>query len=341
MERYKEMSITAKKLANILGVSPAAVSIALNNKPGVSDDTRQRILKAAKDYGYKYYAIETPEVKPKSISFVLFKKTGGAIIDDTPFFSTLTEGIARCCSEHGYLLDIRYIFENTDVESELDALISSGSSGIVLLATEMSASDFEPFCNLALPLVVLDTYFDNITANYVLINNVQGAFLATDTLINTRHSQPGYLRSSYPIGNFEERADGFYKAIRRNSLSPSASIVHRLSPSIEGAYQDMKQLLKEKVDIAPCYFADNDIIAAGAMRAFIEFGYIIPKDVAIIGFDNAYPNGTIDPPLTTIDVPKHEMGRIAVERVIYLMENTSSAPIKSEILTSLIQGETL
>lgn len=335
------MSITAKELASLLGISPAAVSIALNNRPGVSDKTRQRVLEAAKERGYKTFAAEPNNAKKNIVSFVLFKKKDGAIVDDTPFFSALTEGIATCCREHDYTLDIRYIFEDKNINSELESLISSGTDGIILLATEMTAVDFGLFAGVDLPIVVLDTYFENISADYVLINNIQGAFLATDTLIKARHSQPGYLHSSYSIGNFEERADGFYKAVRHNGMSTSASVVHKVAPSIEGAYSDMKKLLSQNVKIAACYFADNDMIAVGAMRAFKEFGYRIPEDIGIVGFDNAYPGGIINPPLTTIDVPKHAMGRIAVERLIYLMAGIPTVPIKTELLTSLVKRESL
>lgn len=339
LERNFGMSITAKELANKLGLSPATISIVFNNRQGVSEETRQRVLAAAKEHGYKFSV--TPEKKQKTISFVLFKKTGGAVVDDTPFFSAMTEGIATCCREHDFSLDIRYIFEDKNINSELNSLVTSGSEGIILLATEMKASDFETFKDLNLPMVVLDTYFESISIDYVLINNIQGAFLATDTLFKTRRKQPGYLHSSYSIGNFEERADGFYKAIRQNGMSPSASIVHMLTPSIEGAYTDMKQLLSQGIEIADCYFADNDMIAIGAMRAFKKYGYRIPKDVAFIGFDNAYPNGIISPPLTTIDVPKQAMGRLAVERLIYIMSDDTAVPVKTELLTSLIYRSTL
>jgi len=335
------MSITARELAEMLGLSPSAVSIALNNKPGVSEETRQKVVKAAKEFGYKVGSKKSKKSKLPSISFVMYKKHGGTIVDDTPFFSILTEGIATCCKERGFLLDIRYIFEANDITEELKSLLDSNPAGIILLATEMKAADFEPFKSIETPLVVLDTYFDTISKDYVLINNMQGAFLAADSLIKTRHHQPGYLRSSYPITNFDERADGFYKAIRQHNMEASKSIVHFLSPSIDGAYADMSKLLSEKVDVANCYFADNDMIAVGAIRAFKEHGYRVPDDVAFVGFDNTFLCESTDPSLTTINVPKQAMGRLAVERLVTIISGNSCAPIKTELLTSLIKRHSL
>lgn len=330
------MSVTAKELARILGLSPAAVSVALNNKPGVSDETRQRVLAAAKEYNYSSGVHQPKESVQRRISFVLFKKADGSVVDDTPFFSSLTEGIATTCRKHGFSMDMRYIYERRSTFSEINELATSGTDGIVLLATEMKEEDFAPFERVSVPIVILDTYFENICRDYVLINNIQGAYLATDTLIRARGTQPGYLRSSYSIGNFAERADGFYKAIRKNGFSPSKSIVHSLSPSVEGAYNDMKAILASDAEHADCYFADNDMIAIGAIRAFRKFGYKLPEDIAVIGFDNVPNCDIINPPLTTIHVPKQEMGQLAVERLIYIMNNKNAAPVKTQLLTSIV-----
>ena len=86
------MAITAKEIAKILGISPAAVSIAINNKPGVSSATRERVLQLANENGYEFSRGKNSDERKETISFILYKKSGGAVVDDTPFFSSLTEG---------------------------------------------------------------------------------------------------------------------------------------------------------------------------------------------------------------------------------------------------------
>ena len=220
-----------------------------------------------------------------------------------------------------------------------------GCSGIILLGTEMTLAEFSPFQKLPMPVVLLDCYFENLPVDCVLINNVQGAYLATNYLIRTRKSQPGYLHSSYSIQNFEERADGFYKAIRAGGMSSSRSIVHRLSPSVEGAYGDMMELLEQGEDIADCYFADNDLIAAGAMRALKENGHRVPEDVAIIGFDDLPLCSYVEPALSTIRVPKQYMGEMAAKRLAEIISGKKAkrdlSPIKMEIQTSLVKRKSI
>ena len=272
------MSISAKELAQKLNISAATVSMVLNRKPGISEKTRNLVLDAAREYGYDFSKKWDTAEEKGSILYVIYKKHG-TVVADTPFFSQLTEGIEQACKGKGFELQITYFYENKDIGAQIQELSEKNCQGILLLGTEMDVEYFQPFTRLKVPMVVLDTYFEELDCDSVLINNVQGAYLATNYLIDKGLGEIGYLRSSYPIGNFEERADGYYKALRHHDLPTSHPYVHRLTPSMEGAYTDMSEILREKPPVAPAYFADNDLIAAGAMRAFKEFGYKIPRSV--------------------------------------------------------------
>jgi LacI family transcriptional regulator len=332
------MSITAKELAAQLGISAAAVSMALNDKPGVSTQTRKRIKAAAEKAGYDFTRIRQREIADGSIYFIIYKKSG-AVVSETPFFSELSEGVSTACKERGQKLKITYLYED-DLQqypqTVLENLTFSDCIGFILLGTEMEASDITVFEKLSLPMVLLDSYVDTIHCDAVLINNIQGAYLATTHLIKKCKCQPGYLKSVYPINNFRERSDGFYRAIRANGMSTSQSIVHTLSPSYEGAYADMKDLLERGESLAKCYFADNDLIAAGAMKAMKEAGFQIPADVAVIGFDNLPVSQIILPNLTTVNVPKQYMGTIAVERLLQRIKKPAIPVVKTEIAVSLV-----
>lgn len=335
------MSITAKELAKMLQISEAAVSMALNNKPGVSTATRQRVVETARQHGYDFTRIQEasePKVEKGTLSFIIYKKHG-AVVTDSPFFNQLTEGIELACRAAHYSLTINYLHGDEDIARQLGGF--SYCNGIILLATEMKFEDFAPFTEWKLPMVVLDTYFENLKYDCILINNFQGAYQAANYIIRKTKCQPGYLRSSYSIGNFNERADGFYKAIRENGMSPSKSQVLTLTPSMEGACEDMLELLNAGEEPARCYFADNDLIAAGAVKALKEKGYRIPQDTGIIGFDNMPLCTYIEPPLTTVHVPKQYMGQLAVNRLIQVMNESVHYPVKLEIGTNIIKRKSV
>ena len=194
---------------------------------------------------------------------------------------------------------------------------------------------------IPIPVVLLDAYFETVPCNCVLINNVQGAYLAARHLIRSCKTQPGYLRSSYQISNFAERSSGFYKAIRASGMSSSRSIVHSLTPSMEGAYADMLEVIKNGEELASCYFADNDLIAVGAIKALKESGYRIPQDIGIVGFDNLPLGSVIEPALTTIHVPKQYMGEAAAQKLIDLLNTPGQPPTKTEVSTMLVKRGTV
>lgn len=334
------MGITAKELAQKLNISAAAVSLALNHKQGVSTETRQRIWEAAEKYGYDFSRLADKTHPTGAIYFVIYKKHG-TVVTDTPFFSDVSEGISQYCKKEQYKLKISYIYEDeTTLERQIQDIQYSDCCGIILLGTEMEVEDVKPFLNLPIPVILLDAYFETVSCNCVLINNVQGAYLAVQHLIRSCKKQPGYLQSSYQISNFAERASGFYKAVRESGMSASRSIVHKLTPSMEGAYADMLEIIKNNEQLAPCYFADNDLIAIGAMKALKKNGYKIPSDICIVGFDNLPVSSVVEPSLTTIHVPKRYMGEIAAARLLTLLKDPGQPPVKTEIMTRLIKRST-
>lgn len=331
------MTITAKELAQKLNLSAAAVSMALNNKPGVSTATRKLVLDTADRYGYDFSRLSEKQNLVGSIYFIVYKKHG-AVVSDTPFFSEVSDGVVLGCKEAGYKVKISYLYgDEEDSVEQLEEIQYSDCIGIILLGTEMTPEDLKRFQKLPIPFVLLDTYFETTDCNYVLINNVQGAYLAASHLIKKTKKQPGYLRSAYPIGNFAERNSGFFKAIRAYGMSSSKSIVHTLTPSIDGAYADMKEILENKEELAPCYFADNDLIAVGAMKALKEFGHQIPQEIAVVGFDNIPLCRIIEPSLTTIHVPKQYMGEMAARRLLTILNEKDSQSVKIEIATQLVE----
>ena len=335
------MSITAKALAAKLGLSESAISLALNDRPGVSRETKRRVIEAAKAYGYDFSkrAIAS-NGKKGTICFAIYKKSG-AVVGDTPFFSTLTDGINMGCRRMHYDCVLRYLYEDDDLEDQIYTLNSQQFSGIILLATEIDEGTLRRFSGISVPLVVLDAYFEKLDFNFILINNIQGAFMATEHLIKKRRSQPGYLRSDYWISNFDQRADGFYKAIRAAGMSTSKSQILRLTPSQEGACEDMKRYLESGEKPVDCYFADNDLIAFGAVLALKEAGYRVPEDVAVVGFDDLPACEYMNPPMSTVMVPKLFMGETAATRIVQLIEGSVVQPLKIEVSTKLVKRKSV
>ncbi len=330
------MSISAKELAEKLNLSQATVSMVLNNKPGISEQTRKIVMDAAADYGYQSSKKQLQKNVNKTIQFIIYKKYG-TVVSDTPFFSQVTEGINYQCSKNGYRLQISYLYDNEDKKEQVEDLKRMNIDGILLLGTEMTPKDYPLFQNLKIPFVILDSYFDDINCDAVLINNVQGAYLATEYLAVRGHKKIGYLRSNTRISNFEEREDGYYKSLRRNNIPTSHPYVVNITPTTEQAYLDICGYLKTNPAFPTAFFADNDIIAAAAIRAFKEYNIKVPEQISIIGFDDMPICQFTDPTLTTMYVPKQRLGALAVDRLLDRMNGANTENIKIELAVKLIE----
>lgn len=327
--------ITAKQIAEMLGISPSTVSLVLNNKPGISEATRRRVLDALGEAGYE--KAERSGRKKGTLQFILYKKHG-QIVSDTPFFSQLLEGVETQARRLGITLMISYInAQEQSVEPQLQSILAAGSCrGFILLATEMDARDLAPFAKAGLPFVVLDSYFEGAHADFVVINNVQGAFNATLHLAGKGHRRIGHLASRVAINNFAERREGHRKALQALSLPDEETLCYRLSPAPEAAYREMKDYLLDGRVLPTAFLSDNDNIAFGAIRALREEGYAVPRDISVMGFDDIPQCELLDPPLSTVRVPKHHLGIMAVDRLVQLWENAPGIPVKIEVATELV-----
>lgn len=331
------MGITAKELAKKMGISATAVSMALNNKPGVSTETRNRIIKEAEKYGYDFSRLSMKKKTSGDIYCVIYR-THNAILNYAPIFSELTDGIEQECRQNQYRLKTIQIYEKTDnVQKIIEDFRITECAGIILLGTEITAPVCQQFLRLNIPLVLLDSYFDSVDCSSILINNTQGAYRATNYLIARCGQQPGHLASSYRIENFSERKVGFDRAVRENGMSPRNSVTHMLSPSIEGAMADMLEIVDSGETLAPCYFADNDLIAIGAIKALRLRGYKIPDEIAIIGFDNISEGRILEPSLTTVDIPRRFMGQTAARQLIRQIAEPAHYSVRIEVSTSIVK----
>ena len=174
-----------------------------------------------------------------------------------------------------------------------------------------------------------------------MISNTDSACHAVEYLIKKGHKKIGYLRGRFRIKAFSYRSIGYKRALGRANYSVEPQHIITLGTTTESAYRDMVAHLEWARDLPTAFFADNDVIALGAMRALQEKGYRVPEDVSIIGFDNI-PYGEISSPrLSTIHVFKQEMGEIAVRRLNDHIRQESKVKTKIQVCTEFVERESV
>ena len=329
------MKVNIKMLSEITGFSQATISNALNNKKGVNKKTAELIFTAARESGY------LGETRITNIKLVIYKNSG-IVVSDTPFFSSLIDGVETASRAAGYQTTICHLDrQNSNYELLRDQLLNDANCAILLLATEMTEEDILAFESSLAPIVVLDGWFEKSNFDSVLISNTDSVYTAVNFLIEKGHKKIGYLKGSIRIKNFLYREIGYKRAHEEAGISVNSDFAFSLTPTMDGAYADMLKILKSNVQLPTAFFADNDIIALGAMRALQEYGYTIPKDIAIIGFDDLPFSSISYPSLSTIKVYKQEMGETAVRRIIEIMKSESDVKTKIQVCPVFIARESV
>lgn len=329
------MKVSIRDISRITGFSPATVSNALNHKKGVNKETSDEIFRVARETGY------INENSITKIKLVMFRKNG-LIIEDTPFFPALITGFEQECRKCGYEMVICNVDQrDEDYEEQVQGLLNEVGSAIVVLATEMAEGDLNSFRKSACPLLIMDCWTESMKFNSVLINNEDSARMATEYLADKGHRKIGYIRSSFRIKNFRARFAGYQAALRSRRLDYDEKNVFTVIPNLNGAYHDMLRYLESRSQLPTAFFADNDLMALGAMKAFQEKGYRIPEDISIVGFDDLPFSEISNPALTTVCVPNMEMGQLAVRRIVDMIEKKDNIVVKTQVCTKFIIRDTV
>lgn len=330
------MKVSIKRISEVTGFSPATISNALNRKKGVNKETSEKIFKVAEELGYQ---TEKPITK---IKFVTFRRNG-FIIDDSPFFPAVIEGVERQAKELGYeTIFSRLDYEDESFEYRLLEVLEDTGSLLILLGTEMMEEDFRLFADYRGHMILLDGWSETVLFDGVLIDNTDAACNAVEYLIRHGHRQIGYLRGDFRIKAFEYREYGYRRIMDKHHLQVKPESVVTIGTRLESAYEDMKQYLLNHTSLPTAFFADNDVIALGAVRALQERGYRIPEDISIIGFDDLTFGAISTPGLTTIHVCKQEMGEIAVRRILdNINYRASTTKTKIQVCTEFVERESV
>lgn len=310
------MGVTAKDIAEKLGVSTSAVSLAVNGKPGVSDETRAKILAEAEKLGYSLHKKDTPP-PTRNIRYVIFLNHGDTV-KETSFHSIVLHGIEARAKQNGCNVFVSYFHADGDWEEQV-AAICKDVAGIIILATEMEDRHIEKAYRHGLerqsiPIVLVDNATNLVDVDCVVSDSARGAYTATTYLLDRGHPDVGYLRSTSRIGNFDERQAGLLKARRERGVSDASPLLAiDVGIASEAAHQDMCRWLEAGNKPPSALFADNDIIAAACIRALKAKGYRVPQDVSVVGYDDMPLCTMVDPTLTTIRSMIDQMGMAAMD----------------------------
>jgi DNA-binding LacI/PurR family transcriptional regulator len=327
-----------EQIAADLKISSASVSRALNDRPGVGAQLRERILARARELNY------TPSVTARglatsqtfSIGFFVREKPGLSTHTD-PFYGEILHGVEQVCAQTDYHVAIGTL---------TDAVLSSPNEfrfvrerridGMILAGPDIPNDFIVAMLQSGLPLVLVDNRLEHSPVNCVNSDDETGAYLAACHLIDLGHQHIGVLAGPQRWASNARRINGYKRALADAGLPLNMVNVERTT--IDSGAEAYQQLIARYPHITGIC-AVNDSMAIGAIRMAEKEGRRVPDSLSVIGFDDIGWAALNSPPLTTVSVPKRQMGKEAANRLLTLLNDSDSAPAEVVVSVQLVQRE--
>ncbi len=332
----KKRYVTIRDIAKAANVSINTVSRALNNKPDINKETKKRVLEAAENLGYIKNV--TASLLRKSST-----KTIGVIFKDivNPFFVEVLKGVEKATKENNYSLLLIDAEKNATIEKESIKLMCEKRVDGILISPirdrKKPANRFTELDDLKIPYVIVGDHFEEISADEIYANDLTGGYLATKHLVEKGRKKIIFLDVySHNFVSYS-RLTGYKKALNEANIPFDKNLIFKVKEETTAAYRKVIKILNEKVDF-DAIFCFNDILAYGALKAFREKGIKIPEDIMIVGYDDIIYSSIID--LTTIKIPKFELGYRAFNMLLEKIEKKSRKSRKVVLDVKLIKRKT-
>lgn len=328
-------SVTLADIAQRAGVATMTVSRVVNENGYVSDETRERVLKVAREMNYRRNALARGLKRQRT-------ETVGLVLGDiaNPFGAELARGVREVLAARGYTL-FMCVSERSAREdmAAFDSLADHRVDGVIVAtrASKLGNDRLAEIIEMGIPVVLIGRDFRHPLADLVTADNLRGGHDATTHLISLGHRRIGFVGASLSNISGLKRFQGYVDALREHGLTMDEKLIvgrrdgREQTPGYateEMGFECMNRLLELR-EPPTAIFARNDITALGAISAIKSAGLRIPQDIAVVGYDDIPLARHTSPPLTTIRQPTREQGRLAAELLLRRVES-SEAPGREE-----------
>lgn len=332
MSGSRNRRVKLTDIAEKTGYTVGTISKALQNKEGISRETRENILKAAKETGYIANA-QAGALRSGS------SKTVAVIVSDiaNPFFAIEIKACVAELEKHGYRAIVMDTEESPEREAEaVTSALSKNVDGVLLCPTQKSTESIDLLKNNGMPFVLMGRRFENCTDEYVVCDDETGGYLAGRHLAELGHRRILVITAEPNISSSRERLSGFMRAMREFGIEADPALI--LEARASG--QDTGRMLTDAIDRGTDFtaiFSFSDYIAWEVIYALNERGIRVPEDISIVGFDDIQSHMRFPPPLTTVHFPKRLISRTSVETLLELIGNPCREPLHRILPVYLVE----
>jgi LacI family transcriptional regulator len=329
--KQKRKSPTMKDVAQLAGVSIQTVSVVVNNKSDISDETRARVLAAVEALNYQ------PDLVARSLRT---RRTKAIALVVSNIASIAIATMAKAAEAYAHSLGYRLILYNTDNDTEREtnyfqAAVQQWVEGVVFIAAMGRLGRIDILEAAGIPTVAIDRVPDNYSGPAVMLDNQKAGCLAGDHLLDLGHRQMAHIGGPMQIRLARERLAGFQQALEARGVEPSSYHIEEGVFSCQHGYLAMQRLLAHRPR-PTAVFAANDLMAIGAMRAVAEAGLRVPNDISIVGVDDIEVAAFQTPPLTTVRQRCAELATLGVQLLFDILAGKELAQSQIVIEPTLI-----
>ncbi|MGL6174747.1 MAG: LacI family DNA-binding transcriptional regulator [Cellulosilyticaceae bacterium] len=323
---------TIKDVAREAGVSVATVSRVLNDTAPVNEETRKKIEQVMKELHYIPSMIARGMRKQQS-------QIIGVIIPDyeNPYHIKLYRYLENEAKKYGYRLFLVCMQEDEMAETKsIMELMTRNVDGIVLCTYQGKQKDIKELLRLSksIPIVFMDNFEFNENVSAVHINGYQGMREIVEHIINKGHKKIGYIDKipGYKVAN--ERKQAYEDVLKDYHIPLYRELIYGGNYAINSGYEAGKYFMEQSLIRPTAIIASNDAMAVGVVGYLNEYGYKVPQDVAVAGFDDIYLSKITAPPITTYRQPLEIIAKKVIDMLVAKIKNPSQLNKKI-----LIKGE--
>jgi DNA-binding LacI/PurR family transcriptional regulator len=327
-------SVSIKDIARAAGVSHSTVSRALSDSSLVKAETKSRIQRLAQEMGY------SPDARARSLVMGQTRTVGVVVTTITdPFIAEVVQGIESTAHDQGY----NVLLSNSHAEPEreiaaVEMLRSKRVDAVIVTSSRVGALYLDHLERIGVPIVLINSHSEQ-GGRYTYsigVDNQHGGHCATAHLIQLGHRRIAYVSRPSDFKSDHERLAGYRQALDEVGIPfvPSLVVPGTGRPGSGERALSVLMGLDEPPTAIFCY---NDMTAIGLLRAAREAGLSVPKDLAVVGFDDILLASYVCPPLTTVAQPKIEMGQRAMEMAFALIK--SKDPADEGISDIVVKGQ--
>ncbi|MDZ7374978.1 MAG: LacI family transcriptional regulator [candidate division KSB1 bacterium] len=334
------MQATIKDVAKRAGVSVSTVSLVLNNRGPVSPETRERVLRAIEELGYhpRRFARSMASKRTGNIGFIL---TSDHFSRAEPFYTKIFLGSEFEARNYDYYILLTTVEKRGKSAGQLPRFLLERNVDGVIFAGYVPVSLVERVHELGVPFVLVDFYVKDRPYSSIVLDNEQAVRRAVGHLVVEHgHRRIAFVGGEIGHPSIRGRLEGYRKGLEDYGIArdPRLERTEEAHCTMDSGYRATRKMLEEGVDFTAVVTA-NDATAFGVMRALKEAGRAIPGDVAVIGFDDIDAASQVDPTLTTLRVPKEELGALALRRLVEVIERPGIAFDRTVVPTELVLRE--